>query len=69
MRTSIHETGDVDASITSEFKVRATISMNGEGHEVSMFFCICILMYLVLDNICQTEKLSALLVEDSGHWP
>ncbi|XP_009602757.1 vacuolar protein sorting-associated protein 54, chloroplastic isoform X1 [Nicotiana tomentosiformis] len=36
MRTSIHETGDVDASITSEFKVRATISMNGEGHEVKL---------------------------------
>nr|XP_016440247.1 PREDICTED: vacuolar protein sorting-associated protein 54, chloroplastic-like [Nicotiana tabacum] len=36
MRISIHETGDLDASITSEFKVGATISMNGEGHEVKL---------------------------------
>ncbi|XP_060191814.1 vacuolar protein sorting-associated protein 54, chloroplastic-like [Lycium barbarum] len=36
MRISIHETGDVDASITSKFKVREMISMNGEGHEVKL---------------------------------
>ncbi|KAK4347429.1 hypothetical protein RND71_033768 [Anisodus tanguticus] len=36
MRISIHETGDLDASITSKFKVRETISMNGEGHEVKL---------------------------------
>ncbi|MCD7465187.1 Vacuolar protein sorting-associated protein 54 [Datura stramonium] len=36
MRISIHETGDMDASITSKFKVQATISMNGEGHEVKL---------------------------------
>lgn len=36
MRTSIHDTGDTDASITSKFKARATIAMNGEGNEVSV---------------------------------
>ncbi|CAN4080290.1 unnamed protein product [Withania somnifera] len=34
MRISVHETGDMDASITSKFRVQASISMNGEGHEV-----------------------------------
>ncbi|KAJ8549279.1 hypothetical protein K7X08_032986 [Anisodus acutangulus] len=33
MRIAIHETGDMDASITSKFKVWEKISMNGEGHE------------------------------------
>ncbi|XP_019156224.1 PREDICTED: vacuolar protein sorting-associated protein 54, chloroplastic [Ipomoea nil] len=36
MRTSIHDTGDTDASITSKFKARATIAMNGEGNEVRL---------------------------------
>ncbi|PHT55553.1 Vacuolar protein sorting-associated protein 54, chloroplastic [Capsicum baccatum] len=36
MRISIHDTGDVDASITSKFKAQATISINGEGHEVKL---------------------------------
>ncbi|KAM3361692.1 vacuolar protein sorting-associated protein 54, chloroplastic isoform X1 [Capsicum galapagoense] len=36
MRISIHATGDVDALITSKFKAQATISINGEGHEVKL---------------------------------
>lgn len=47
MRISIHGAGNVDALSTSKFKVQKTISMNGEGHEVSMLLCTYIVMHLV----------------------
>ncbi|CAH9121800.1 unnamed protein product [Cuscuta epithymum] len=36
MRTSIHQSGYMDASITSKFKARATIAMNGDDNEVRL---------------------------------
>ncbi|KAM3343052.1 vacuolar protein sorting-associated protein 54, chloroplastic isoform X1 [Capsicum galapagoense] len=36
MRITIQETGNMDATITSKFKARATIAINGESHEVKL---------------------------------
>lgn len=40
MRITIQETGNMDAAITSKFRARATIAINGEGHEVRANLCI-----------------------------
>ncbi|OIT06622.1 PREDICTED: vacuolar protein sorting-associated protein 54, chloroplastic-like [Nicotiana attenuata] len=36
MRITIQEAGNMDAAITSKFKARATIAINGEGHEAKL---------------------------------
>ncbi|XP_055803079.1 vacuolar protein sorting-associated protein 54, chloroplastic-like isoform X2 [Solanum dulcamara] len=36
LRITIQETGNMDAAITSKFKARATVAINGEGHEVKL---------------------------------
>ncbi|KAG5620464.1 hypothetical protein H5410_005682 [Solanum commersonii] len=36
LRITIQETGNMDAAITSKFKARATIAINGEGHEAKL---------------------------------
>ncbi|MCD7462685.1 hypothetical protein HAX54_049100 [Datura stramonium] len=36
MRITMQETGNMDAAITSKFKARATIAINGEDHEVKL---------------------------------
>ncbi|XP_059311477.1 vacuolar protein sorting-associated protein 54, chloroplastic-like [Lycium ferocissimum] len=36
LRITIQETGNMDAAITSKFKARTTIAINGEGHEVKL---------------------------------
>lgn len=52
MRITIQETGNMDAEITSKFKARATIAINGEGHEVSISLYILYYDVIAADYFC-----------------